>query len=64
MEQNTCGYDRIARIILASALLGLGYRYRDHTVGTLAFIGGSDLLATAVIRRCPLNAILGVNTCR
>ncbi|THE65471.1 DUF2892 domain-containing protein [Salinadaptatus halalkaliphilus] len=41
-----------------------GYRNRDRTIGTLAFVAGSDLFATAVIQRCPANALLGTNTCQ
>ncbi|WP_408960048.1 DUF2892 domain-containing protein [Natrinema sp. 74] len=63
MDRNVGGFDRIGRVVVAAALLLLGYRNRDRTLGTLAFIAGSDLLATAVIQRCPVNALLGVNTC-
>lgn len=63
MERNVGGIDRIGRVVLAAALLLIGYRTRDRTLGTLAFIAGSDLLATAVIQRCPVNALLGIDTC-
>ncbi|AFO55767.1 MULTISPECIES: DUF2892 domain-containing protein [Natrinema] len=62
MDRNVGGADRIGRVILAAILLSLGYRHRQHTLGTLAFIAGSDLLATTVIQRCPVNAVLGINT--
>ncbi|OAQ53060.1 hypothetical protein HTG_09520 [Natrinema mahii] len=62
MERNVGGLDRIGRTVLAATLLVVGYRNRDRTLGTLAFIAGSDLLATAVIRRCPVNAVLGIDT--
>ncbi|SEW26482.1 YgaP family membrane protein [Natrinema salifodinae] len=63
MEKNVGGIDRIGRFVLAATLLLLGYRNRDRTLGTLAFVAGSDILATAVIQRCPVNALLGIDTC-
>ncbi|WP_323172664.1 DUF2892 domain-containing protein [Natrialba sp. PRR66] len=63
MDRNVGGVDRFLRGTLGLALLLIGYRNRKQTAGTLAFIAGSDLLATAVIQRCPINALLGVDTC-
>lgn len=63
MERNVGGLDRIGRVAVSFALLAFGYRDRERTIGTLAFVGGADLLATAVIGRCPLNALFGVDTC-
>ncbi|QLG49808.1 YgaP family membrane protein [Natrinema halophilum] len=63
MKRNVCGFDRLGRTILAAMLLLVGYRNRNRTVGTLAFVAGSDLLATAVVQRCPINALLRVDTC-
>lgn len=63
MEKNVGGLDRALRALGGIALLAFGYRNRDRTAGTLAFVAGSDVLATAVIRRCPVNALLGVDTC-
>ena len=63
MERNVGGLDRIGRIVVSLALLAFGYRNRGRTIGTLAFIGGTDLLATVVIQRCPVNALLGIDTC-
>lgn len=63
MDRNVGGFDRRLRVLGALALLVVGYRYRNSKLGTLAFLGGSDLLATAVIQRCPANALLGIDTC-
>ncbi|NUB90235.1 DUF2892 domain-containing protein [Haloterrigena sp. SYSU A558-1] len=63
MERNVGGFDRALRIVLGAALLVIGYRNRDRTAGTLAFVAGSDIVATAIIRRCPVNAVLGIDTC-
>lgn len=63
MNRNVGGLDRVSRVALGAALLAIGYRNRDRTLGTLAFIAGSDITATAVIQRCPVNALLGIDTC-
>ncbi|ELZ22930.1 hypothetical protein C477_03909 [Haloterrigena salina JCM 13891] len=63
MDRNVGGFDRALRIALGAALLLIGYRNRDRTAGTLAFVAGSDIVATAIIRRCPVNAVLGIDTC-
>ncbi|GAB3678073.1 YgaP family membrane protein [Halopiger thermotolerans] len=63
MNKNVGGADRALRIVLASVLLAIGYRNRDKTAGALAFVAGSDILATAVIQRCPVNALFGIDTC-
>ncbi|WP_049924457.1 YgaP family membrane protein [Halopiger djelfimassiliensis] len=63
MDRNVGGLDRIGRFAIAAALLLAGYRNRERTLGTLAFVAGSDVLATAVIQRCPMNAALGIDTC-
>lgn len=64
MDRNVCGSNRVLRVVLGVALLIVGYRNRERTVGTLAFVAGSDVTATAVIQRCPVNALLGIDTCR
>jgi len=63
MDRNVCGGDRIGRVLLSALLLVVGYRNRQRTIGTIAFVAGSDLLATAVIQRCPVNTVLGIDTC-
>lgn len=63
MDPNVGGFDRVVRVLAAAALLIVGYRNRDSTAGTLSFLAGSDLLATAVIQRCPLNTLFGIDTC-
>ncbi|QLK24527.1 DUF2892 domain-containing protein [Natrinema zhouii] len=63
MDRNVGGFDRLGRVILAAILLAVGYQNRNRTLGSLVFIAGSDLLATAVIQRCPVNSFLGIDTC-
>ncbi|MCU4926991.1 DUF2892 domain-containing protein [Halobacteria archaeon AArc-dxtr1] len=63
MDRNVGGLDRFLRFVVAITLVGYGYRTRSRLSGTLAFLAGFDLFATAVIQRCPLNALLGIDTC-
>ncbi|AGB35924.1 YgaP family membrane protein [Natronococcus occultus] len=63
MNPNVGGLDRILRIVVGIALLVVGYRNRDRTLGTLAFVAGSDVFATAIVQRCPANELLGIDTC-
>lgn len=63
MNPNVGGLDRALRIVVGFALLVVGYRNRDRTLGTLAFVAGSDVFATAIIQRCPVNELLGIDTC-
>jgi hypothetical protein len=63
MNPNVGGVDRLLRVVVGTALLAFGYRNRDRTLGTLAFVAGSDIFATAIIQRCPANSLLGIDTC-
>ncbi|WP_265109385.1 YgaP family membrane protein [Halosolutus halophilus] len=63
MDENVCGLDRALRVVGGIVLLLVGYRNRERTIGTLAFVAGSDVVATAVIQRCPANALFGIDTC-
>ena len=62
MKRNVGGIDRVLRFVLGITLLVVGYRNRERTAGTLAFIAGSDICATAIIQRCPVNALVGLDT--
>lgn len=63
MQPNVGGVDRVLRIVGGVVLLSVGYLNRDRTLGTLAFVAGSDITATAIIQRCPMNALFGIDTC-
>ncbi|MCL7416984.1 MAG: DUF2892 domain-containing protein [Halalkalicoccus sp.] len=63
MDRNVGGSDRHLRILAAIALLGSALRTRGvRRVGAL--LAGAVLLSTAALQRCPLNARLGIDTCR
>lgn len=68
MQPNVGGVDRIVRIIVAVGLLVAAFilprRTRLQRLLRYAVIyAGLDLLVTSLLRRCPVNYVLGVNTC-
>jgi NADH:ubiquinone oxidoreductase subunit 4 (subunit M) len=59
MKANVGGLDRAARIVLGVALIVMA---ATGVVGLWGYVG-AVLVATGVIRFCPLYPLLGVNTC-
>jgi hypothetical protein len=59
MARNVGGIDRILRIVVGLALIGLAF---TGTVGWWGWIGIVPL-GTALIGFCPLYPLLGINTC-
>ena len=59
MKSNVCGLDRIIRIALGLALIGLTV---TGNIGVWGWLGVVPL-ATGAIGWCPPYAILGFNTC-
>ncbi|ADJ13458.1 YgaP family membrane protein [Halalkalicoccus jeotgali] len=63
MEKNVCGIDRRVRILGGIGLLAAALRTRGiRRVGAL--LAGAVLLGTAATQRCPLNALVGIDSCR
>ncbi|WP_136717082.1 YgaP family membrane protein [Halorientalis salina] len=74
MDKNVGGYDRIARLVAGPILLVLGIAalagmltLAEGTVGTalavIALLIGVVFLGTALTQKCPLNSLLGIDTC-
>lgn len=59
MKANVGGIDRVLRIVLGLALIGLTL---SGTIGVWGWIGLVPL-ATAATGFCPLYTVLGVSTC-
>jgi hypothetical protein len=59
MARNVGGIDRILRIVVGLALIGLAF---NGTVGWWGWIGIVPL-GTALVGFCPLYPLLGINTC-
>ncbi len=58
MKPNVGSIDRILRLVLGLALLGVGYYYQSWW-GLLGLIP----LLTAVVRFCPAYTLFHLNTC-
>jgi hypothetical protein len=59
MKTNVGGIDRILRIVLGLALIGLTL---TGTIGAWGWLGLVPL-GTALVGFCPLYPMLGINTC-
>lgn len=58
-KTNVGGIDRVARIVVGLALIGLAAL---GTIGVWGYIGIVPLI-TGLARTCPAYSLLGVNTC-
>lgn len=58
-KKNVGGIDRIARVLIGLALIGLTLA---GTIGAWGWIGVVPLL-TASLGSCPLYTVLGIKTC-
>jgi hypothetical protein len=61
MNANVGGFDRVFRIVAGLALLSLFFLL-DGSARYWGLIGIVPLL-TALVRFCPLYALVGINTC-
>jgi len=59
MKFNVGGIDRVLRIIVGALLVALAAM---GTIGVWGYIG-VVLLATGLVRFCPVYPLLGINTC-
>jgi hypothetical protein len=73
MEKNVCGFDRLARLGLGTALLLAGLRSsrgrereeREISIRQIIVLyAAADLLITGLMQWCLTNYLLGINTCR
>ncbi|MBL8000579.1 MAG: DUF2892 domain-containing protein [Flavobacteriales bacterium] len=64
MKPNMGSVDRIIRIVLAIAFIGLyAMGTVSGTLGTVLLVLGIVFLGTALVRFCPLYAPFGISTC-
>lgn len=62
MDKNVGGRDRRLRVLGGIALLAYALRARGIK-RLLALLAGADLLFSAAVQHCPLNALFGIDTC-
>ncbi len=65
LEQNVGGADKVIRIVVGIVLIAFAV-FSDVDVAwkIVAWVGAAIALLTAVVGFCPLNRLLGINTCR
>ncbi|MCI0525825.1 MAG: DUF2892 domain-containing protein [Nitrospira sp.] len=64
LAHNVGGVDRTVRIVLGLLFLSIGLFGNLGTVGeTISFVLAAAGLITGFLNYCPLNALLGINTC-
>lgn len=66
---NLGSLDRLLRIVIGSVLIVLPYLYapailQGPTARWVALAVGIILIATALIRFCPIYRLLGINSCK
>ncbi len=65
LAKNVGGIDRTARIVLGLLFLSIGLFGNLGAVGkTISFVLAAVGLITGFLNYCPLNALLGINTCK
>ncbi len=62
-QTNVGGIDRALRIIIGLGLILAWYLLPGHGLRVLYLVLGIVVLATALLRTCPLYSLLGINTC-
>lgn len=65
LSLNVGGFDRILRLILGVILIALAYfGILSGTGAIIAYIVAVIALVTGLIKFCPVNALIGINTCK
>jgi len=64
MKCNVGGMDMVIRLIIGVVLLAIGLAVPMGTaLQVIVFVIAGIALVTAIVHYCPLNALLGLNTC-
>ncbi len=61
-EKNVSGLDRIIRIVVGLALMGVGLLYVSPWLGYALALIGLLVLGTGIFETCTFYSILGINT--
>jgi hypothetical protein len=62
MDMNVGGHDRTLRAVAGPLLMGIGASRLGSATGKLLIGAGGILLGTALTRKCPINALFGIDT--
>lgn len=64
MKVNEANWDRIARVVIGVALIGVGLAVVGGTGGIVLAVVGLIPLVTGAFGTCPLYSVFGVSTCK
>lgn len=65
MQRNVGGADRAGRIVLGLALVILNLTgVLSGVLAIVAWVVAAIALVTALVRFCPANSLLGINSCK
>jgi hypothetical protein len=65
MKCNVGGIDKAARIIIGTVLVVVGFTVPMNTTWqAVVWVLAAIALVTALVGFCPLNSLIGLNTCR
>ncbi|MBI5891461.1 MAG: DUF2892 domain-containing protein [Nitrosomonadales bacterium] len=65
MKLNVGGFDRVGRIVIGVVLLLVGLTAPlSATWQVIVLVVAAIALATGAVRFCPVNYMLGINTCK
>jgi len=65
LSLNVGGVDRILRLVLGIALIALAYfEVLSGTGAIVAYVIAAIALVTGLIKFCPVNTLIGINTCK
>ncbi|MEZ5205775.1 MAG: DUF2892 domain-containing protein [Acidimicrobiales bacterium] len=64
MKVNEANWDRIARVVIGVALIGVGLAVVGGTGGIVLAVVGLIPLVTGAVGTCPLYSVFGISTCK
>ena len=65
LSLNVGGFDRIFRLILGVVLIAVAYfEILTGTGAIIAYVVAAIALVTGLVKFCPINALLGINSCK
>lgn len=64
MHVNEANWDRIARVVIGVAMIGVGLAVVGGTGGIVLAVVGLIPLVTGAVGTCPLYSVFGISTCK
>ncbi len=64
MECNVGSTERIVRLVLGIVLIASGFLALSGSLQIIGYVIGAIMLLTGITAYCPLNALMGRNSCK